>query len=137
VLTVWEPVAALPFAGRAIAAPELEESIAAEARKVADDGATIAGSAGFEATSLLSGRSSSSKAPTRWTVWGQALQWLGEHDAAIGARERAFTVCRRQPMTLEAPDQARAIARRFGDTDVDFGRARPARRVLRLLATCR
>jgi DNA-binding NarL/FixJ family response regulator len=40
----------------------------------------------------------------------QALQWLGEYDAAIVARERAFTACRRQGMALEASDHARGLA---------------------------
>jgi nucleotide-binding universal stress UspA family protein len=53
VLTVWQPVGALPFAGVADGAQEIEESIEAEALNVAREGATLAGSAGFRATPLV------------------------------------------------------------------------------------
>jgi tetratricopeptide (TPR) repeat protein len=40
----------------------------------------------------------------------RALQWLGEYDDAVRARERAFTACTRRGMPLKASDHARALA---------------------------
>jgi DNA-binding CsgD family transcriptional regulator/tetratricopeptide (TPR) repeat protein len=40
----------------------------------------------------------------------QALQWLGQYDAAIAMREAAFPAYRREGLALEACDQARALA---------------------------
>ena len=40
----------------------------------------------------------------------QALQWVGQYDAAIAMREAAFPAYRRQGLALEACDQARALA---------------------------
>jgi len=52
VLSVWQPLAALPFAGMADGAQGIEDSIATEARSVADEGARLARSVGFQATPL-------------------------------------------------------------------------------------
>jgi len=41
---------------------------------------------------------------------GEALQWLNEYDAAIEARERAFTAFRTGGRSLDASDQARWLA---------------------------
>jgi DNA-binding CsgD family transcriptional regulator len=41
---------------------------------------------------------------------GEALQWLGDYDGAIVARERAFAAFRGQERPLEASDQARWLA---------------------------
>ena len=50
VLTVWEPFAALPFAGApGVPAVGLEDSIKREAQRVADEGAGLARASGFEA----------------------------------------------------------------------------------------
>lgn len=41
---------------------------------------------------------------------GEALQWLGDYEGAITARERAFAAYRRRGRPLEASDQARWLA---------------------------
>jgi tetratricopeptide (TPR) repeat protein len=41
---------------------------------------------------------------------GEALLWLGEYDAALDARARAFAAYRSRGMPLEASDQARWLA---------------------------
>ena len=53
VLTVWQPVGALPFAGMADGVQGIDDSIAAEALTVAKEGAELASSAGFRATPLV------------------------------------------------------------------------------------
>jgi nucleotide-binding universal stress UspA family protein len=53
VLTVWQPIGALPFAGIANGYQSIEASIAEEARTVAREGAALADSAGFRATPLV------------------------------------------------------------------------------------
>ncbi len=57
VLTVWQPVGALPFAGAANGVQGIEESIAAEALTVAKEGAELATSAGFRATPVVDSNS--------------------------------------------------------------------------------
>src|SRR5919108_5176627 len=52
VLTVWQPVGALPFAGMADGVAGIDDSIAAEALTVAREGAELANKAGFHATPL-------------------------------------------------------------------------------------
>lgn len=52
VLTVWQPVAALPFATMAAGVDGIDESIAKEASGVAHEGAELAEAAGFRATPL-------------------------------------------------------------------------------------
>jgi nucleotide-binding universal stress UspA family protein len=51
-LTVWEPLASHPFAGSAAAWGVLEDEFDVEATKVAEEGARLARSAGFDATPL-------------------------------------------------------------------------------------
>jgi DNA-binding CsgD family transcriptional regulator len=51
---------------------------------------------------------------------GQALQWLGEFDAAIEARERAFKLAREAGRPLEASDQARWLAFLHGAVHGNF-----------------
>jgi nucleotide-binding universal stress UspA family protein len=53
VLTVWEPLAAHPFAASAAAwGVALDDDLQIEADKMAEEGAELAGSAGFDATPL-------------------------------------------------------------------------------------
>jgi nucleotide-binding universal stress UspA family protein len=74
VLTVWQPLAAVPFAGVAGAAPDVEEGIEAEARSVAAEGARLAGTAGFAATPLAQDGS---------PVWQSIVTSAEDHDASI------------------------------------------------------
>ena len=53
VLTVWQPLAAFPFVGAAIAGTAFEDDFAAEAMKVAVEGADLARAVGFDATPLV------------------------------------------------------------------------------------
>jgi nucleotide-binding universal stress UspA family protein len=53
VLTVWEPLAAHPFAASAAAwGMGLDDDLQIEVEKIADEGARLAGSVGFDATAL-------------------------------------------------------------------------------------
>jgi nucleotide-binding universal stress UspA family protein len=74
VTTVWKPLAALPFGGPVYATADLEDQIESEARKVADDGATLARSAGFEATPLAIAGS---------PAWRSIVDAAESHDAGI------------------------------------------------------
>jgi nucleotide-binding universal stress UspA family protein len=73
VLSVWQPLAAVPFAGVA-ATPDIEAGIEAEARTVAEEGARLARSAGFRATPLVQDGS---------PVWNSIVTAADEHDAGI------------------------------------------------------
>jgi nucleotide-binding universal stress UspA family protein len=74
VLSVWQPLATVPFAGVAGGAPDVEESIEAEAQKVAAEGAELARSAGFTATPLVVSGS---------PIWHTIVTSAEEHDASI------------------------------------------------------
>jgi nucleotide-binding universal stress UspA family protein len=75
VLSVWQPLATVPFAGVAGGGtPDVEESIEAEARKVAAEGAELARSAGFAATPLVVSGS---------PIWHTIVTTAEEHDANI------------------------------------------------------
>ena len=80
VLTVWQPLAALPFG--APVNPELEEDLEMDARKVADEGARLAASVGFRPTP---------QAECGSPVWRSIVAFADEHDASIvvmGSRGR-------------------------------------------------
>jgi nucleotide-binding universal stress UspA family protein len=55
VMTVWKPLAALPFAPPAAVPADVEEAIEAQAEKVAREGARLAESAGFIALAVTRG----------------------------------------------------------------------------------
>lgn len=74
VLTVWQPLASLPFAGLAAGVDDIEESIATEARSVADEGAELARSLGFEATPLVEDGS---------PIWRSIVTAADDHGASI------------------------------------------------------
>jgi nucleotide-binding universal stress UspA family protein len=75
VLTVWQPLAAVPLATAAGITPVgLEGSVEQEARRVADEGATLARSAGFEAEPI---------AEQGDPVWQRIVDSAEEHDAGI------------------------------------------------------
>jgi nucleotide-binding universal stress UspA family protein len=74
VLSVWQPFAALPFVTGAIAPPDVEESIEREAMKVADEGAALARSLGFDATPL---------ADSGVPVWSGIVHAADDHDASL------------------------------------------------------
>jgi DNA-binding NarL/FixJ family response regulator/tetratricopeptide (TPR) repeat protein len=60
---------------------------------------------GFEGALALGGED-----PVALAGLGEALQWLGRFDDAIGARERAFAAYHEAGLRLEASDQARWLA---------------------------
>lgn len=75
VLTVWQPLgAALPFGSIGDGAADLEASVETETRSVADEGATRAESAGFEATPL---------AQNGTPIWRTIVDAADEHDASL------------------------------------------------------
>jgi nucleotide-binding universal stress UspA family protein len=75
VLTVWEPLGALPFAGAAGVAPvDLEGGFEQEARRVAEEGAGLARMAGFEAEPT---------AERGDPVWQRIVQSAEERGASI------------------------------------------------------
>lgn len=85
VLTVWEPVAAMPFASTLSVPAGLEQSIEREARRIADDGARLARMCGFDAHSVAERGNS---------IWQRIVQSAEEHDASIivlGAHGRTGT----------------------------------------------
>jgi nucleotide-binding universal stress UspA family protein len=85
VLTVWEPYAAMPFASTPTAPGGLEQAIEREARRVADEGARLARTCGFEAESV---------AERGYSIWKRIVQSAEEHDASIvvlGAHGRTGT----------------------------------------------
>jgi nucleotide-binding universal stress UspA family protein len=80
VLTVWQPLAALPFGGPVN--PELEEDLEMDARKVAEEGARLAASVGFRPTPLAESGS---------PVWRSIVESADDHDASLvvmGSRGR-------------------------------------------------
>jgi nucleotide-binding universal stress UspA family protein len=77
VLTVWEPMSALPFAGAPGVVPVgLEEAVEREARKVADEGAKLARASGFDAQPI---------AERGDPIWQRIVDSAEEHDASVVA----------------------------------------------------
>jgi nucleotide-binding universal stress UspA family protein len=75
VLTVWSPLADLPFATAAgLSAVGLDASIEKEARKVAEEGAKLARSSGFDAEP---------RAERGEPVWERIVDSAEEHDAGL------------------------------------------------------
>jgi nucleotide-binding universal stress UspA family protein len=75
VLSVWQPLAALPFSGAArVVPPDLEADFANEAADVAREGAGLARSVGFHATPLTE-----SGEP----VWRTIVDAADAHDASV------------------------------------------------------
>ena len=74
VLTVWEPLAAHPFAGEAAAWGVLEDDFEEEAGKVAEEGARLARSVGFDAMP---------RAQSGIPVWECIVSSAADHDAEI------------------------------------------------------
>jgi nucleotide-binding universal stress UspA family protein len=74
VLRVWQPTAGIPFASGAGLPSELEEGIEREAMDVAEEGAALARSVGFDATALVE-----SAVP----VWNGIVQAADDHDASL------------------------------------------------------
>ena len=75
VLTVWSPLANLPFATAAgLAAVGLDESFEQEARKVAEEGAKLARSSGFDAEP---------RTERGEPVWQRIVDSAEEHDAGL------------------------------------------------------
>jgi nucleotide-binding universal stress UspA family protein len=75
VLTVWNPLATLPFATAAgLTSVGLDETIEQEARRVAAEGAALARSSGFDAQPL---------AEMGEPVWQRIVDSAEEHDAGI------------------------------------------------------
>jgi nucleotide-binding universal stress UspA family protein len=74
VVTVWEPLAALPFGGGAFASADVDTTVEAEACRTAEEGARLARSAGFDATPLAMSGS---------PVWHVIVGAAEEHDAAL------------------------------------------------------
>ena len=75
VLTVWSPLANLPFASAAgLSSVGLDESIEREALKVAEKGAKLARSSGFDAEP---------RAERGEPVWRRIVDSAEEHDAGL------------------------------------------------------
>jgi nucleotide-binding universal stress UspA family protein len=74
VLTVWQPVGALPFATMADGVDGIEQSIETEALTVAREGAELANSAGFRATPLVESGS---------PVWQSIVSCAQQHSASL------------------------------------------------------
>jgi nucleotide-binding universal stress UspA family protein len=74
VLTVWQPSAGLPFASGAGLPSDLEDSIEQEALQVAEKGAALARSVGFDATALVE---------RSVPVWSGIVQAADDHDASV------------------------------------------------------
>ena len=75
VLTIWQPLAALPFAGApGVASTGLEEGFETEARRVANEGVELARSAGFAAQP---------NAEQGDPIWKRIVDLADEHDASI------------------------------------------------------
>ena len=72
ILTVWQLNEAIPLG--APARVDLETSMETEAQRVANEGAALATSVGFEATPLAQGGS---------PVWRTIVESAGDHDAGI------------------------------------------------------
>ena len=85
VLTVWVPFAAMPYASTPTVPGGLNQTIEREARRVADEGARLARSCGFDAESVAERGDS---------IWNRIVQSAEEHDASIvvlGAHGRTGT----------------------------------------------
>ena len=85
VLTVWESFASMPFASTPSTPGGLEQSIEREARRIADEGARLARTCGFQAQSVAERGDS---------IWRRIVQSAEEHDASIvvlGAHGRTGT----------------------------------------------
>lgn len=85
VLTVWEPFASMPFASTPSTPGGLEQGIEREARRVADEGARLARTCGFDAQSVAERGDS---------IWQRIVQSAEEHGASIivlGAHGRTGT----------------------------------------------
>jgi nucleotide-binding universal stress UspA family protein len=74
VLTVWEPLAALPLRGIGGMAPAVDESMESEARRTAGEGAQLAREAGFETTT---------EAVSGTPIWRSIVDAAGDHNASI------------------------------------------------------
>lgn len=75
VLTVWHPIATVPFpTAIGLTTAGLEESIGREAQRVAEEGAELARSSGFDAKPVTERGD---------PVWQQIVDSAEEHDAAI------------------------------------------------------
>ena len=75
VLTVWQPSSANGFVGAPGVAPVgLEEDVERDARRVAEEGARLARTAGFDAESI---------AERGDPTWERIVQSADEHDASI------------------------------------------------------
>ena len=74
VLSVWQLLASLPFAGAMGAPPDLEAGIEREALKQAGEGAALARSLGFEARPMTT---------TAEPVWSGIVNAADEHDASL------------------------------------------------------
>jgi nucleotide-binding universal stress UspA family protein len=75
VLTVWQPYTAIGFVGAPAVVPlEMEQEADREARRVADEGARLARSAGFDAEPL---------AEQGDPVWERIVEAAEEHDVDI------------------------------------------------------
>jgi nucleotide-binding universal stress UspA family protein len=74
VLTVWQPIAALPFASGLDGPPGLDAASERQARRVAEQGSRLAGSLGFAAEALAA-----SGAP----IWRAIVDAAREHRAEL------------------------------------------------------
>jgi nucleotide-binding universal stress UspA family protein len=75
VLTMWQPLAALPFAGAPGVPPVgLEEGIERRARRVAEEGAKLARATGFDAEAI---------AEEGDPIWQRIVDSAEEHKASI------------------------------------------------------
>ena len=74
VTTVWQPSATLPFVSSAGLPSDIEDSIRQEAAKVAEAGAALARSVGFDATAIVE---------TGVPVWSGIVQAAEHHDAGL------------------------------------------------------
>lgn len=82
VVTVWEPLAAIPLRGVAGTAAALDESIESEARNVAEEGARLARSAGFDATPHTV------RGSPVWRLIGEAADECGASIVVMGSHGR-------------------------------------------------
>jgi nucleotide-binding universal stress UspA family protein len=77
VLTVWEPMSALPFAGAPGVVPVgVDDAVEREARRVADEGARLARASGFDAEPL---------AERGDPIWQRIVDSAEEYEASIVA----------------------------------------------------
>jgi nucleotide-binding universal stress UspA family protein len=74
VLTIWQPLAAVPFIGTRPTPMDIEADIETEARRVADEGASLARASGFAVRAL---------ARSGDPVWSDIVGAADEHDARL------------------------------------------------------